>query len=242
MAYLDDPEPDPSPAPVRAKRQNPVRRMAAEFTAGAITFFARLITAVRVDWRDNDPTTPRRRIYFANHNSHGDFILIWAALPPRMRALTRPVAGSDYWGGTGIKGFVGSDVFNAVLIDRDPANRTADPVAIMADALDAGGSLIMFPEGTRNLTDAKLLPFRSGLFHLARARPDVDLVPVWIENLNRVMPKGEIIPVPIMCKVTIGPAMWLERDEDKDDFLTRTRDALLDLAPQPLDDTAEGGA
>ena len=62
----------------------------------------------------------------------------------------------------------------------------------MASALDTGASLIVFPEGTRNTTEAKLLPFKSGIYHLASRRPDVEFVPVWIENLHRVMPKGEV--------------------------------------------------
>jgi 1-acyl-sn-glycerol-3-phosphate acyltransferase len=100
----------------------------------------------------------------------------------------------------------------------------------MALALDAGDSLILFPEGNRNTGDDLLLPFKSGLYHLARMRPEVDLVPVWIENLNRVLPKGEVIPVPLICTVTFGAALHLAGGETKDLFLGRAAAALRALA------------
>ncbi|TYB83412.1 lysophospholipid acyltransferase family protein [Oceaniovalibus sp. ACAM 378] len=203
----------------------------AEVVGGAIAFFARAITAVQAVWTGIDPTLQRQRVYFANHASHGDFILIWSVLPPRLRRQVRPVAGAEYWEQGRLRRFIGSDVFNAVLIARNAAERQADPIAQMAGALDDGASLILFPEGTRNQTDEVLLPFKSGLFHLARTRPDIDLVPVWIENLNRVLPKGAFIPVPLMCKVNFGAALHLTENEAKAEFLQRSRDALLSLSP-----------
>jgi 1-acyl-sn-glycerol-3-phosphate acyltransferase len=169
------------------------------------------------------------RIYFANHNSHGDFVLIWTALPPALRQITRPVAGADYWMGNRMRRFFGERVFRAVLIDRNPDTRRDGPITLMAAALDAGSSLILFPEGTRNTGPEPLLPFKSGLYHLASSRPAVELVPVWIENLNRVMPKGEIVPIPLLCTVTFGAPLRLSDCEDKTAFLDRARNALLDL-------------
>jgi 1-acyl-sn-glycerol-3-phosphate acyltransferase len=207
-----------------------MRGLLAEITGRSIVLFARFITAVRAIWQGSEPA-PVQRVYFANHASNGDFILLWAVLPPRLRAVTRPVAGADYWLTSPLRRFIGRDVFDAVLIDRRPEMRTEDPVAQMAMALDAGASLILFPEGTRNTTEAALLPFKSGLFHLARMRPGVDLVPVWIENLNRVMPKGELVPVPILCTVTFGAPLRLADGEDKAVFLDRAFAALLALRP-----------
>ncbi|MBX2836029.1 MAG: 1-acyl-sn-glycerol-3-phosphate acyltransferase [Gammaproteobacteria bacterium] len=204
--------------------------IAATITANVIIVFAQFITAARAIWRDSEPTR-EQRIYFVNHASHGDFILVWTVLPAPLRKLTRPVAGADYWLKTRLKSFIGRTVFNAVLIDRRPESRSADPVSTMADALDAGSSLILFPEGTRNTGDEKLLPFKSGIYHLAKARPDIDLVPVWIENLNRVMPKGEIVPIPLICRVLFGAPIRLEASETKDDFIHRARSALLALSP-----------
>ncbi|CAG9170764.1 hypothetical protein LMG23992_01808 [Cupriavidus laharis] len=174
-----------------------------------------------------------QRVYFANHSSHGDFVLIWGCLPPDLRAATRPVAGSDYWEASPLRRFIGREVFRALLIDRTGGRdgTTPDPVAQMEQALRGGASLIIFPEGTRNTTDERLLPFKSGVFHLARACPDIEFMPVWIDNLNRVMPKGEVIPVPLLCTVTFGTPLRLQSEEPKESFLARCRQQLLALAP-----------
>lgn len=211
----------------------PLRSFAALVAGQAISVFARFMTAPRAIWQGVAPE-PRQRVYFANHSSNGDFVLLWTVLPTPLRRKTRPVAALDYWLTSPLRAFIGRDVFNAVLIDRRPEARSADPVAQMVAALDQGASLILFPEGGRNSSDAALLPFKSGLYHLAKARPEVDLVPVWIANLNKVMPKGEIIPVPLICTLTFGAALHLFPDEAKDAFLARASDALLSLGhPQP---------
>nr|WP_250811428.1 lysophospholipid acyltransferase family protein [Neorhizobium tomejilense] len=200
--------------------------------AAAIVVFARAVTAVRAIWPEEGlPSRPC--VYVANHSSHGDFVLVWTVLPPRLRRQARPVAGAEYWLKSRLNRFIGRDVFNAVLIARERDQRTEDPVTQMAAAIDAGSSLILFPEGTRNQSDAPLLPFKSGIFHLAAARPDIELVPVWINNLNRVMPKGEIVPIPLICTVTFGSALRLVPDEAKDTFLERMQTALLALSPKP---------
>lgn len=210
-----------------------MKAFATRAAAAAIVVFARAVTAVRAIWPE-DGLPSRPCIYFANHSSHGDFVLVWAVLPPRLRHRTRPVAGAEYWLKSRLNRFIGRDVFNAVLITRERDKRTEDPVAQMASAIDTGSSLILFPEGTRNQSDAPLLPFKSGIFHLVTARPDIDLVPVWINNLNRVMPKGEIVPIPLICTVTFGRALRFLPDEAKDAFLARMQGALLALAPKPV--------
>ncbi len=206
-------------------------KLVAQLAGLAIVLFARFITAVRGIWQGIEPTATQR-IYFANHASHGDFVLIWTVLPPSLRRKTRPVAGADYWLKSSLKRFIGGNVFDAVLIDRNRENRDSDPIETMATALDQGASLILFPEGTRNETTMRLLPFKAGLFHLAKARPAVELVPVWIENLNRVMPKGELVPIPLICTVTFGAPLRLAVDEEKSAFISRAESALLALSPQ----------
>lgn len=197
--------------------------------ASSLCGFAKLITGVRAVWRGNMPDT-RQRVYFANHRSHGDFVLIWASLPAQLRRLTRPVASADYWQASALRRYLINQVFRGVLIDRKLNRHQVNPIELMGEALAAGDSLIIFPEGTRNLGDA-LLPFKSGIYHLAKAHPEVELVPVWVENLGRVMPKGTLVPVPLLCSLTFGQAVRLAADETRDDFLQRTRDALLALAP-----------
>ena len=196
--------------------------------ATALSSFAKLLTGVRPIWRGSQPEA-KQRIYFANHRSHGDFVLIWSSLPAHLRCLTRPIAGADYWLAGAIRRYIITRVFRGVLIERT-AEKTTNPVEQMGIALQAGDSLIMFPEGTRNLDDG-LLPFKSGIYHLAKAHPEVELIPVWIENLGRVMPKGSLIPVPLLCSLTFGAPLRVASDESKDDFLARARDALLSLAP-----------
>lgn len=214
-------------------KQTLLSRVAARGMGWGIATFARLLTAVQPEWRGIEPASDKRRIYYVNHVSHGDFVLLWSVLPVRERYSTRPVAGADYWRRDRLRRFIGERVFNSVLIERTPQGRNGtDPIAQMAEALDGGASLIIFPEGTRNLGDEALLAFKSGIVRVAQARPGVELVPVWIDNLNRVLPKGALIPVPLMCKVIFGAPLQLASDEDKTAFLDRAREALLALRPR----------
>jgi len=199
-------------------------------SAYALCVFTKALTGARILWTGCAPAvTPR--VYFANHNSHGDFALLWACLPDDLRERTRPVAGADYWLKGRLRTYVAERVIRAVLIDRNPETRTEDPIRQMADVVEHGDSLIVFPEGTRNTTEEVLLPFKSGIFHLAQACPDTEFVPVWIENARRVMPKGKLLPVPLLCTLTVGAPLALAKDEERDAFLARTRDALLALRP-----------
>jgi 1-acyl-sn-glycerol-3-phosphate acyltransferase len=205
-----------------------IRTLAARATARLIAGFARLTTGVYGDWRGCQPPL-NQRVYFANHTSHGDFVLIWTVLSGRARRQTRPVAAADYWNRPGLRRFIGAHVFNALLIDRQAGGGRA--IAAMADALARGESLIIFPEGTRNTGVAPLLPLRSGIHHLARSCPTIEFVPVWIDNISRVMPKGELLPVPLLCSVIFGEPMSAAPDEPRERFLSRARDALLHLKP-----------
>ncbi|CAN4280283.1 1-acyl-sn-glycerol-3-phosphate acyltransferase [Pseudoxanthomonas sp. LjRoot125] len=180
-------------------------------------------------WMGSQPEA-RQRIYFANHASHLDTVALWSALPPFLRRKTRPVAARDYWGGGGFKGLIAGPGLNVVLIDRQRTEPDADPLQPLYEALDAGTSLILFPEGTRN-PDATLLPFKSGLYHLAQRYPRVELIPVYLDNARRSMPKGSLLPVPLICTVRFGAPLAAAPGEDKAGFLQRARDAVQALAP-----------
>ncbi|HEY2345363.1 MAG TPA: lysophospholipid acyltransferase family protein [Xanthomonadaceae bacterium] len=168
------------------------------------------------------------RIYYANHTSHFDTLALWSALPPKLRANTRPVAAKDYWG-SGIRAWLATKGFNALFIDRNADRSAGDPLAPLCEALQRGDSLIVFPEGTRR---AQALPsaFKSGLFHLASRFPEAELVPVYLDNLYRSMPKGTWLPVPLTCSVRFGAPLERRADEAKDAFLERARAAIVELA------------
>lgn len=171
---------------------------------------------------------PGPAIYFASHSSHLDFATIWAALPDSVRARTRPVAGRDYWEATALRRRVARDLFRAVLIERQRVNAASNPLAPMLAALDAGDSLIVFPEGTRS-TDGSVHEFKPGLYHLARHRPHLPLVPVHLQNLSRILPKGDALPVPLIASLSAGPPISLGENEAKVAFLARAREAVLAL-------------
>jgi 1-acyl-sn-glycerol-3-phosphate acyltransferase len=186
----------------------------------------RVLTGAQARWYGCPPKA-EQRIYFANHQSHADLVLIWAALPTELRGITRPIAAKDYWTASNFKRWITTSVFNAVYVERERKG-DEDPLQPLIDALDSGDSLILFPEGTRGHGDEPQ-PFKSGLYNLAKRFPEVVLVPAWIHNVQRVMPKGEVIPVPVLCSVTFGEPVALGADEDRSEFLRRSRDAVLAL-------------
>jgi 1-acyl-sn-glycerol-3-phosphate acyltransferase len=202
----------------------------------------RVLTGAQARWHGCPPKA-EQRIYFANHQSHADLVMIWAALPEELRGITRPIAAKDYWTKTPFKQWITTAVFNAVYVDRGknwgqtpisggtdepPGPEISDPLEPLIDALQAGDSLIMFPEGTRGNAEEPQA-FKAGLYNLAEKFPQAVLVPAWIDNIQRVMPKGEVVPVPILCSVTFGAPIRLEPGEERRHFLDRARQAVIAL-------------
>lgn len=196
-------------------------------TSSVLSVVARLLSGAHARWIDCQPDTCQR-IYFANHTSHLDAIVLWSALPAPIRAITRPVAAKDYWEKGAVRRYLANEVFHALLIDRTQIKVHQSPVDMMLKAMGATHSLIVFPEGHRN-TAEEMDEFKSGLFYLAKRRPDLELVPVHIDNLNRVLPRGEFLPVPLLSCITFGPPVWLEQGEAKGDFLRRARESVRRL-------------
>ena len=186
----------------------------------------RLLTGAQARWQGCPPKA-EQRIYFANHQSHADLVLMWAALPEELRSITRPIAAKDYWTKTAFKRWITISVFHAIYVDRVKTGEQ-DPLEPLIEALTNGDSIILFPEGTRG-NQEEPQSFKSGLYNLAVKFPQVVLVPAWINNVQRVMPKGEVVPVPILCSVTFGAPVVLQEGEDRSAFLSRARQAVLDL-------------
>ena len=193
-----------------------------------------LITAVKLmvgaypRWEGTAPSD-KQRIYFANHSSHMDTLVWWSALPPALRAQTRPVAAKDYWGGSAFRRYISGKGFNVVLIERARQDRSIDPLQPLYEVLASGQSLIIFPEGTRK-PQALPDPFKSGLYHLSQRFPNVELVPVYLENLHRSIPKGTFFPLPLICTVRFGAPLARNVNETKEHFLIRARQQVVALA------------
>jgi len=192
-----------------------------------LALIARFLSGASTRWLDSQPDACQR-VYFANHTSHLDAIVIWSALPAPIRALTRPVAAKDYWNKGGVRRYLANRVFNALLIDRTEIKVHQSPVDMMLQAIGDTYSLIVFPEGGRS-SGREVGEFKSGLYYLCKKRPDLELIPVYLANMNRILPRGEVLPVPLLSCITFGPPMWLERGEPKNDFLARAREAVLRL-------------
>ncbi len=193
-----------------------------------LVWLTRLLVGAYPHWQGCAPSS-RQRIYFANHTSHLDTIVIWASLPPQLRRFVRPVAAKDYWEKGWIKRRIALDELNVVLVDRRRTDRHTNPLDPLREALQEGSSLLIFPEGTRR---PQPLPgeFKSGLWRLMQEFPEVELIPVYIENLHRAMPKGVLIPVPTVCSVRFGKPLAHSPEDTKEDFLDRARNAIIELA------------
>lgn len=204
-----------------------MKTLLAKFIDHIICFFTAFITGARPQTL---PENQAPTVYYANHHSHGDFILVWISLPQNLRLRTRPVAGADYWQKGRIRRFIANSVFNVLLVERNSEN-PQQAIETMSNAISKGENLIIFPEGTRNLGEEPLQPFKSGIYHLAKQQPNIQFVPVWIDNMKQVLPKGAILPIPLMCQVRFGEPILLQDGEEKADFIERSRQALLALSP-----------
>jgi len=211
-----DPRESPASAPIHVR-----------LLGGFLALLARFLSGASVRWVDSQPDSCQR-VYFANHTSHLDALVIWSALPPEVRVLARPVAAKDYWTKGRIRYYLATRIFNALLIDRTEIKVHQSPVDVMIREIGHLYSLIVFPEGGRT-SGEEVGEFKSGLYYLCKKRPDLELIPVYIDNMNRILPRGEVLPVPLLTCISFGPPIWLEAGEPKVDFLRRAREAVRRL-------------
>ena len=192
-----------------------------------ITLLCRLLVGAYPQWQGCAPSRTQR-IYFANHSSHMDAIVLWSSLPSELRSRTRPVAAKDYWEKGVLRRRIAIKELKVVLVDRLHSSH-ANPLDPLREALQQGDSLIIFPEGTRR-PQPLASPFKSGLWRLMREFPEVELIPVYIENLHRAMPKGTLIPIPTICSIRFGAPLPHSVEDGKEEFLERARNAVAELA------------
>ncbi len=236
ISFWQEPEPrprghddDPGPKGSRsglAKGANTSGVGDRMLTETLLTWTARLISGASVSWIESQPDTCQR-VYFANHTSHLDALIVWSSLPTPVRRLTRPIAARDYWENGFFKPHL-ANTFNAMLIDRKKIKVHQSPVDKIIQEMGDEYSVILFPEGGRSLGD-EVGEFKSGLYYLSKKKPELELIPVYINNMNRILPRGEVLPVPLLSSITFGPPLWLEAGEAKLDFLARARQSVLDL-------------
>ena len=200
--------------------------MLAKLMALLLLGLIRVLTGAQARWYGCPPKA-EQRIYFANHQSHADLLMIWAALPRELRHSTRAIAARDYWTKTPFKQWLTTEVFNVIYVSRD-RSADEDPLEPLLDALGRGDSLILFPEGTRGHS-GEPQAFKAGLYNLAQKYPQAVLVPAWINNVQHVLPKGEVVPVPVLCSVTFGAPLQLGAEEERRAFLERARSAVIAL-------------
>jgi len=198
------------------------------FTKKTLILAARIVSGATVLWYESQPDDSCQRVYFANHTSHLDALVVWAALPSAIREKTRMVAAQDYWDAGPVRRYISRSLLNAVLIERENISLKNMPIKVMADEMRDKYSLILFPEGGRS-QDGTLGEFKSGLYYLCRRRPDLELIPIYLNNMNNILPRGKALPVPMLSRVIFGPPMWLEMNERKEPFLERARNAVLTL-------------
>ena len=198
------------------------------FAKKTLIVLARIVSGATVLWYESQPDDSCQRVYFANHTSHLDALVVWAALPAAIREKTRMVAAQDYWDAGPIRRYISRSILNAVLIERENVTLKNMPIKVMAEEMQDKYSLILFPEGGRS-QDGTLGEFKSGLYYLCRRRPDLELIPIYLNNMNSILPRGKALPVPMLSRIIFGPPMWLEMNERKESFLERTRNAVLKL-------------
>ncbi|MDO4571206.1 MAG: lysophospholipid acyltransferase family protein [Planctomycetia bacterium] len=211
------------------KESNSFRRTAFDVAVGryVLAFLAQFLSGATSRWYASQPDVCQR-VYYANHTSHLDILVIWASLPSYVRRVVRPVAAKDYWSAGPIRRYIATRLFNAILLERQNVKAHHSPIDVMLEEMGDKYSIIIFPEGGRQ-SSGEMAEFKSGLYHLCKKKPGLELIPIYIDNMNRILPRGAFLPVPLLSHLVFGPPIYLEKNERKQDFLERARQAVLDL-------------
>ena len=170
-----------------------------------------IFIGLRVYGKHNLPKT-HPFIIVANHSSHLDTLSLLSVFSIKDLHRIQPVAAADYFNRNRFISFLTHKLFNILTIPRSGINKENNPVRLMKKALGGGKSLIIYPEGTRSLT-GEIGRFRPGIAHLIKEIPGIKVIPVFLANMGRSLPKGEYVPIPFFCEIVIGEPLLLQADK-----------------------------
>jgi len=175
----------------------------------------------------------------ANHNSHLDTLVLMALFPLRLVPRLRPVAAADYFLRNRYLAWFATQVIGIIPLQRQPKGHEGHPLDALAVALDRGEILILFPEGSRGAPE-QLADFKSGIAHLAKARPQVPVIPLYLHGLGKALPRGEALLVPFFCDLFVGEALYWQDDRQR--YMEVLREGMLALAREGrFEETLEQG-
>lgn len=164
-------------------------------------------------------------VVVANHTSHADTMVLLTSLPRRLRRRLVVAAAADYFFKGGVSGFFSSLLFGAIPVDRQGVSRST--LEECHQLLGSGWSLLIYPEGGRS-PDGEMQPFKPGAAWIAR-RAGVPIVPVHLDGVHGVLPKGRSWPRRRPVEVTVGEPMWVRPDEDARAFNRRVQARVEEL-------------
>jgi 1-acyl-sn-glycerol-3-phosphate acyltransferase len=187
-----------------------------------------LFLGVNVFNPENLPSN-RQFIMIANHNSHLDALALMNLFPLTRLHQIHPVAAEDYFFSNPILAWFSKNFLNIIPIARSHISRHNNPLNKMCDALQAGQSLIIFPEGSRGVPE-EIAPFQNGIAHLIQKFPEIPVVPVFLKGMGRSLPKGEFVLVPFFCDVVVGSPLLCTGT--KSNIVMTLESAILQLQKQ----------
>ena len=164
-------------------------------------------------------------ILIANHNSHMDTMALMSAIPSRFIHRVHPIAARDFFGGSLFSRILMRYLVNATLIRRDREDPDRDPIDDMDKMLKKQRSLILYPEGSRGMP-GKMSNFKRGLGYLVQRNPNINVIPVYLENIYKTLPKGKKLILPYNCSIKFGQPIKFNSLEMEDILKTAEKEIL----------------
>ena len=177
----------------------------------------------------NEKTLKNKKqfILIANHNSHMDTMAIMSAIPSRYIHKVHPIAARDFFGGSLFKKILMRYLVNATLIQRDRDDPENDPIDSMDKMLKKSRSLILFPEGSRGVPGV-MTKFKKGLGYLIQRNPEIKVIPVYLDNVYKTLPRGKNLILPYNCSIKFGDPIQFKSME-MEDILLSSEKAMQNL-------------